>query len=49
MINLRYHVVSLVAVFLALGVGVLMGSTVIDRVTVDQLREVYAGAHPRAR
>src|SRR5260370_2223075 len=38
MINLRYHVVSLVAVFLALAVGVLMGATVIDRVTVDQLR-----------
>src|SRR5437763_8320980 len=39
MVNLRYHVVSLVAVFLALGIGVLMGSTVIDRVTVDQLRK----------
>jgi hypothetical protein len=36
-INLRYHVVSLVAVFLAIGVGVVMGSTVIDRVTVDAL------------
>jgi hypothetical protein len=39
MVNLRYHVVSLVAVFLALGIGVLMGATVIDRVTVDQLRK----------
>ncbi len=38
MLNLRYHVVSLVAVFLALGIGVIMGATVIDRVTVDQLR-----------
>src|SRR4029077_16774533 len=37
-LNLRYHVVSLVAVFLALGIGVIMGATVIDRVTVDQLR-----------
>lgn len=37
MINLRYHVVSLVAVFLALGMGIVMGSTVIDRVTVDAL------------
>jgi len=36
-INLRYHVVSLVAVFLALGMGIVMGSTVIDRVTVDAL------------
>jgi len=39
MVNLRYHVVSLVAVFLALGIGVLMGTTVIDKVTVDQLRK----------
>ncbi|HEX2192730.1 MAG TPA: copper transporter [Acidimicrobiales bacterium] len=37
MINLRYHVVSLVAVFLALTVGIVMGSTVIDKVTVDAL------------
>jgi hypothetical protein len=37
LINLRYHIVSLVAVFLALGLGVVMGSTVIDRVTVDAL------------
>jgi hypothetical protein len=36
-INLRYHIVSLVAVFLALGLGIVMGSTVIDRVTVDAL------------
>lgn len=39
MVNLRYHVVSLVAVFLALGIGILVGSTLIDRVTVDQLRK----------
>jgi hypothetical protein len=31
MINLRYHIVSLTAVFLALGVGILAGTTVIDR------------------
>ena len=37
MVNLRYHIVSLVAVFLALGMGVLMGSTVIDRGIVDNL------------
>jgi len=30
-INLRYHVVSLVAVFLALGVGIVVGSTVIKQ------------------
>lgn len=37
MVNLRYHIVSLVAVFLALGIGVVMGSTVIDRATIDVL------------
>src|SRR5438874_309988 len=37
MVHLRYHVVSLVAVFLALGIGIVMGATVIDRVTVDAL------------
>jgi hypothetical protein len=35
MVNFRYHVVSIVAVFLALGIGVLMGATVIDRATVQ--------------
>ena len=39
MINLRYHVVSLIAVFLALGMGIVMGSTVVDRVTVDTLND----------
>ena len=39
MINLRSHIVSLVAVFLALGLGFVMGSTVIDRVTVDALND----------
>ncbi|MBV9410864.1 MAG: copper transporter, partial [Acidimicrobiia bacterium] len=38
MLNLRYHVVSLIAVFLALGVGGIVSSTVVDRVTVDQLK-----------
>jgi hypothetical protein len=38
-INLRYHIVSLVAVFLALGLGIVMGTTVIDRVTVDALND----------
>src|SRR5438046_8273431 len=39
MLNLRYHIVSLVAVFLALGIGIIMGSSFISRVTVDQLRK----------
>lgn len=37
MISFRFHLVSLVAVFLAIGVGVLMGTTVINRGVVSQL------------
>jgi hypothetical protein len=37
LINLRYHIVSLVAVFLALAIGILMGSAVLDRGTVALL------------
>jgi len=37
-INLRYHIVSLTAVFLALGIGLTLGSTFLDRVTVDTLK-----------
>lgn len=38
MINFRFHLISLVAVFLALGIGVAMGASFIDRATVDSLR-----------
>ncbi len=38
MIDFRYHVVSLVAVFLALTVGIVIGATALDRATVDSLR-----------
>ncbi|MFZ4585493.1 MAG: copper transporter [Acidimicrobiia bacterium] len=38
MINFRFHLISLIAVFLALAIGVVMGSAVIDRVIVDGLR-----------
>jgi hypothetical protein len=37
-INFRFHLISLVAVFLALGVGVAMGASFVDRATVDSLR-----------
>ena len=37
MINFRFHLVSLIAVFLALAVGVVMGAGVIDRAIVDTL------------
>lgn len=39
MVNLRYHLVSITAVFLALGVGVLFGSTVVDQGTVSFLED----------
>jgi Copper transport outer membrane protein, MctB len=37
MINLRYHIVSITAVFLALGIGLAFGAAFIDRATVDAL------------
>jgi hypothetical protein len=37
-INFRFHLISLVAIFLALGVGVAMGASFVDRATVDTLR-----------
>lgn len=38
MISFRFHLVSIVAVFLALAVGIVVGSTVIDRAIVNGLR-----------
>jgi hypothetical protein len=38
LIDFRYHIVSITAVFLALGIGVAVGATVLDQVTVDALR-----------
>ena len=38
LINLRYHVVTLMAVFLALGLGVLFGASFIDQSTVTALK-----------
>lgn len=39
MLNFRFHIVSLVAVFMALAIGIIMGSTVIDRALVDTLED----------
>ena len=39
MINFRYHLVSLTAVFLALAIGIAMGATVVDQATVKLLRD----------
>jgi hypothetical protein len=38
LISFRYHLVSIVAVFLALAVGIVMGTTVIQQGLVDSLR-----------
>jgi hypothetical protein len=38
MINFRFHIASLIAVFLALALGVVMGSTVVQRAIVEGLR-----------
>jgi hypothetical protein len=35
MVSFRFHLVSLTAVFLALAIGIAMGATVVDRVTVE--------------
>jgi len=48
-INFRFHVASLVAVFLALALGVVMGSTVIDRAIVESLRTQIEDVRERAR
>jgi hypothetical protein len=38
MINFRFHLASLIAVFLALAIGIVMGSTVVKEATVKGLR-----------
>lgn len=48
MINLRYHIVSITAVFLALAIGIAMGSTFIDKATVDQLKRNIDGVEAKA-
>jgi len=47
-INFRFHLVSLVAVFLALALGVVMGSTVIDQTIVDRLSSQIDSVKRRA-
>ena len=47
MINLRYHIVSITAVFLALGIGTALGGTFLDRYTVDVLDRNIKSAEQR--
>lgn len=49
MVNFRYHIVSITAVFLALGLGVALGGTFLDRVTVDLLEANIDRAEARIR
>lgn len=49
MINLRYHIVSLTAVFLAIGIGVTLGSTFLDRATVENLNGQLESLDTRLR
>ena len=42
MVNLRYHVVSLVAVFLALGIGIVLGSSLGDTVVSQANKDIAA-------
>lgn len=44
MYNLRYHIASLVAVFLALSVGLVLGSIVVERGAVDRQREALVAS-----
>lgn len=48
MINFRYHIVSLTGVFLALIIGILMGTTVVSRATVDGLKANLQRAETRS-
>jgi hypothetical protein len=43
MINFRFHIVSLTAVLLALGIGLVLGTTFLDDATVDQLENQLDG------
>jgi len=47
MINFRFHLVSLTAIFLALGIGIAVGATVVDRATVDFLETRLKGVEAR--
>jgi hypothetical protein len=48
-INLRYHIVSITAVFLALGIGLTLGSSFLDRVTVDNLESQLSEVEQQVR
>lgn len=47
MINFRYHLVSLVGLFLALAIGVIFGTAVIDEAVVDRLERQQSSLERR--
>jgi Copper transport outer membrane protein, MctB len=47
MINFRFHIISLTAVFLALGIGIAAGTTFIDDATVARLEDNLDGLEAR--
>ena len=48
MVNFRFHLVSLTGVFLALALGLVIGSTVVDRVTVETIERQLDQVRDRA-
>ena len=49
MINLRYHIVSITAVFLALGIGITMGSTFLGRGALERIDRNVKNAQEQVR
>ena len=39
MVSFRFHLVTLVAIFVAIALGIAVGATVVDRATVDLLQQ----------
>lgn len=49
MIDFRYHIVSIIAVFLALGIGVLVGTTVVNEAIVAQQSQLLRQLDERVK
>lgn len=48
MVSFRFHLVSLIGIFLALGIGIAVGATVVDQATVDLLERQVQDVGERA-
>jgi len=49
MVNLRYHIVSITAVFLALGIGITMGSSFLGKATLDRIDQNVRNARTEVK